>query len=306
MKNIYVLFLFFFLITFQTKACDICGCGVGSYYFGVMPQYHKHFVGLRYRSMSFESHLNSRLLRTKEYFHTTELWGRFYPTKRLQVMAFVPYSFNTQVLEASSEEKKIQGLNDVMLMANYNILNLRTKQDTVMRAFQHSIWLGGGVKLPTGAYSYNEQDFADVANPNFQLGTGSVDFLLSTFYNLRYKKWGFNQDISYKINTSNSNNYRFGNKISTNTSLFYIIQKDKIGLMPHLGVYYENSAINYSKGEAIKDTGGDLLAVNIGLDIYLNKKVNLAFTYQSPVTQNLARGEIKASDRLVMQISYLF
>ncbi|MCU0437185.1 MAG: hypothetical protein MUC49_04675 [Raineya sp.] len=297
---------FFLIPNHHILACDICGCGVGSYYFGVMPQYHKHFMGLRYRSMSFESHLNSQLLRTKEYFHTTELWGRFYPTSRVQIMGFVPYSFNNQV-DINKQSKKIQGLNDLVLMANYNILNASTIQDTIVRKFKHSLWIGGGVKLPTGKYNYEEQDAGQVANPNFQLGTGSLDILTNLFYNVRYKNWGFNQDVSYKINTNNAKNYRFGNKISGNSNVFYIRKISKhLSLMPYAGIYFEQSALDTRNKEKIKETGGDLLASNAGMDVYWNQKLNIGVNYQIPLSQNLAHGEIRANNRVVLQASWLF
>jgi hypothetical protein len=292
--------------TQNTWACDICGCGVGSYYFGVMPQYHKHFMGLRYRSMSFESHLNSQLLRTKEYFHTTELWGRFYPTSKLQIIGFVPYSFNNQT-DINNQSKKMQGLNDLVLMANYNILNASAIQDTIVRKFKHSLWIGGGVKLPTGKYNYEEQDAGQVANPNFQLGTGSVDVLVNMFYNLRYKNWGFNQDIAYKINTNNAKNYRFGNKISGNSNFFYIKKISKqLSLMPYAGIYFEQSALDTRNNEKIKETGGYLLASNAGMDIYWKQKLNIGVNYQIPLSQNLGNGEIRANNRVVLQASWLF
>ena len=296
-----------FLAIFSTsQACDICGCGVGSYYFGVMPQFNKNFLGLRYRAMHFESHLNSRVLRTKEYFRTTEIWGRFYASPKLQIMTFVPYSFNTQT-DVNNFSKNLQGLNDVLLMANYNLLNATIKNDTTMRSFRHSLWLGGGVKLPTGRYNFEEQDAGQVANPNFQLGSGSIDFLLSVFYNVRYKNWGFNQDLSYKINTSNSKSYRFGNRISGNSNVFYIHQISKnLALMPYGGFYYELSGKDKRNQAVVAETGGYLMAANVGLDLYALKKLNVGGNYQIPLQQNLGNGEIKAGNRFSLQVSVLF
>ncbi|GAB4132486.1 MAG: hypothetical protein OHK0045_19400 [Raineya sp.] len=271
-----------------------------------MPQFNKNFIGLRYRTMRFESHLNSHILRTNEFFRTTEIWGRFYASPKLQIMAFVPYSFNTQT-DVNNFSKNLQGLNDVVLMANYNLLNLSMQNDTTMRKFKHNIWLGGGIKLPTGRYNFEEQDATQVANPNFQLGSGSIDFMVNVFYNLRYKNWGFNQDLNYKINSTNSKGYRFGNRISGNSNIFYIYQfSKKFALMPYTGFYYELSGKNQSHREVIKETGGNLLAANLGLDMYVSKKINVGSNYQLPIQQNLGAGEIRAKGRWNMQISLLF
>jgi hypothetical protein len=305
MKNIIFIIAFIFAFT-NSQACDICGCGVGSYYFGVMPQFNKNFLGLRYRTMHFESHLNSRILRTNEYFRTTEIWGRFYASPKLQIMTFVPYSFNTQT-DVNNFSKDLQGLNDVVLLANYNLLNATMKNDTAMRSFKHTLWLGGGVKLPTGKYNFEEQDAGQVANPNFQLGSGSIDFLLSVFYNVRYKNWGFNQDLSYKINTANSKVYRFGNRISGNSNIFYIHQiSKKLALMPYGGFYYEFSEKDKRNQAVIAETGGNLIAGNVGLDLYAFKRLNVGGNYQIPLQQNLANGEIRAGNRWNVQVSFLF
>ena len=42
---------------FATKACDICGCGVGTYYLGILPDFNKRFVGLRYQHKQLTTHL---------------------------------------------------------------------------------------------------------------------------------------------------------------------------------------------------------------------------------------------------------
>jgi hypothetical protein len=81
MKKYFILFVFIFIET-NLIACDICGCGSGSYYIGLMPQFHKNFVGIRYRYSIFDSHLGHShhgIFATQETFRTTEIWGRFYP-----------------------------------------------------------------------------------------------------------------------------------------------------------------------------------------------------------------------------------
>lgn len=63
----------------QSAACDVCGCGVGSYYMGILPDFNKRFIGLRYQQNRLQTHLGSNGIRTpnstNETYRTMELWG---------------------------------------------------------------------------------------------------------------------------------------------------------------------------------------------------------------------------------------
>lgn len=307
MKNYITIFVILFLfISNSSTACDLCGCGVGNYYLGVMPQFQKNFVGLRYRTASFDSHLGgnsnySSLFATQERFYTAEVWARYYPHPKLQLLAFLPYQWNFQ--DEKNKTKSISGLSDISLIAQYELLN--TTNDTISQTFEHSFFVGGGVKLPTGKSNFNEEDVLQVANPNFQLGTGSTDFLLTTQYTLRYKKAGFTADISYKINTENNENYRFGNRLSGNATLFYVKQLGKLGIMPTVGMYYEQNQKDKRNAKTVFDTGGNLLNAVFGAQLYTGRFM-VGLNYHTPLKQNLANHQIKAKDRMMIQMAFLF
>lgn len=287
----------------HTMACDICGCANGNAFFGILPQSHRSFIGLRYRIAGYDSHLNSTLLKTHELFQTTELWGRFYPFPKVQVMAFLPYQINTQTMLSTQEKTSIQGLADATVLVHYNVLN--TVLDTTNRVLNHNLLVGGGLKLPLGRYRYDASSAAEVDNPNFQLGTGSTDFLLNAIYTLRYQSWGINADASYKINTSNSNQYRFGNRFSTAWSVFYTKQIGKITLMPSAGIYVEHNNLDQKQQEPNTNTGGYWCAATSGLQVFTSKFA-LGISHQMPLAQSLAKGELRANQRLMVQLSFLF
>ncbi|UII25703.1 hypothetical protein LVD15_20705 [Fulvivirga maritima] len=59
MKRYIVLFLFIaWLLPKETKACDVCGCSLGSNYMGILPQFNKNFVGLRWSQAKFYAHMD--------------------------------------------------------------------------------------------------------------------------------------------------------------------------------------------------------------------------------------------------------
>lgn len=298
-----ILFLF---VSLPSKACDLCGCGAGNYYLGVMPQFQKNFVGLRYRHSVYDSHLNgnsdySSMFKTQERFYTTEIWARFYPHPKLQLLAFLPYQWNFQ--EENKQTKSINGIADASILAQYQLLNTTT--DTISQPFEHSFFVGAGIKLPFGKSNFNSEDAAQVANANFQLGTGSTDFMLTSQYTIRHKKAGFTADLSYKINTENKNNYRFGNRISTNATIFYIQNIGKFGFMPTLGAYYEHSQKDQRENKMVADTGGNLVNGVLGMQIYTGRWM-VGFNYQTPLHQNLANQQIKSKDRMMVQTAFLF
>jgi hypothetical protein len=302
-----LLFLFFIVLASVSSnyACAICGCGAGNYYFGILPQYQKNFIGLRYLGYSFTSHIGAGYNpyeATRETFQTTELWMRFYPVKRLQVVALIDYNFNTQRDRGVITE--LHGLGDIPVLINYNIINTAEQPLSDARVLNHNLFIGGGVKLPTGKYKFQE-DPNQVSNPNFQLGTGSVDFIVSSMYTLRFERFGLSVDGNYKINTTNANGYQFGNRLSGTASLFYIQQIKKFGLMPNIGVYLENAERNRQHGVTITETGGDAYFFSVGLETYY-KKISVGFNLQSPIVQHLANGHSKAHEKVMAHITFLF
>ena len=65
-----------------TKACTVCGCSASNQYLGILPQYHKHFMGLQYQFRAFESEHEAheaaeKSSLSKEYYSTIQAWGRF-------------------------------------------------------------------------------------------------------------------------------------------------------------------------------------------------------------------------------------
>lgn len=295
-----IVLLLFWSLSLPAWACDICGCGVGNAYYGIMPQSYRNFVGVRYRYRTYDSHLNSQLLRTKETFQTTELWGRFYPTQRIQMLAFVPYNFNYQSDAATSS--RLNGLGDITVLANYNVFN--TNMDTTDRAVNHTLLLGGGIKLATGRSNF-VNDGSLGANANFQLGTGSTDFLLNAIYTLRYRSWGWNSDVSYRMTTTNAQHYRFGNRLSGSTSVFYVTSTGKkLTLMPNAGITAEYSSRDLKDGVRNSQTGGYATLATAGVEAYFGRFVAGA-NVQQPLVQNLSGGDSRAKQRLQLHVTVL-
>jgi len=202
MKKILVILLIFYLA--KSHACDICGCGAGSNYIGILPEFHKHIFGLRHRYNSLTSHVGlggvNTYLTTEEMYRTTEIWGGWNIGKKFRLMAVVPYAFNEIANHGINKSKN--GIGDISANAFYQLLN---KRNTVLlnKLLVQSFWIGGGIKLPTGEYSPVDKVNTSQNTNLFQPGTASTDFSLNAMYDARIQDVGINISGGYKMNTTN-------------------------------------------------------------------------------------------------------
>lgn len=302
-KYILILFLATTLPLF-TMACDICGCGVGNSYIGILPDFYKHIFGLRYRYNSMYSHVgvggSFSYLITKETYNTIEAWSGWNFGKKFRVMASVPYSFNERTNQGVTNSKN--GLGDITLSGYYQLLN---KRNTVFKnkLLVQSLWVGGGAKFATG--KYNPKDKASTNNNAnlFQLGTGSTDFNISAMYDVRLQDMGINISSNYKITTANKYHYEYGNKFNINTQAYYKFRiKNKITIAPNAGIQYENTKTDLDNGFNVTVSGGNLLLGTAGIETAF-KKFAIGANFQTPLSQNLANGIVKANNRLMVHVA---
>jgi hypothetical protein len=307
MKIKFILTLAIIGLTLGAKACDICGCGVGSYYIGILPEYNKRFIGLRYQHKTLQTHLGPTRertpLTTDEIYQSAELWGGWNMGSKFRVLAFVPYNFNERINQDERGTKN--GLGDIALMGYYNLFN---KTGTLgNKLLVQSLWLGAGVKVPTGKYEPTERLAVQESPNNFQLGTASTDFSFNAAYDVRYNDLGVNANVNYKVNTENKYDYRYGNKLTTNVLAYYKFRLfHSFTVAPNAGVLYETSAkdVENQKYE-VNVSGGHSLAAILGVEFAL-KSVSFGANYQNVRSQNLAGGRAFAGNRVMTHISIPF
>ncbi|WP_018479194.1 transporter family protein [Pontibacter roseus] len=299
MKKLVLLALALLSINISSEACDK-GCTMGGSYMGILPQFHKHFVGVRYSTRSFTTTAThgQHVQVTDERFATAELWGRFNPVKNVQLFAFLPYVLNAQTSGHSSIKSK--GFGDVTLMANYSLLNTG---DSLGHTFKHTLQLGGGVKLATGNFQKQEHDEQLAAN--MQPGTGSTDYMVNGIYTIRYKQLGLSNDFTYRFNTENSDGYQFGDRLSTSSNVFYWQNVKGISLLPSAGVYYEHAKGDRYEGATNAQKGGDSFFTNLGLSVYV-KNIAVGGTLQLPVSSTEAHHHTEGNSRSMVSLTYMF
>ncbi|MFT3979307.1 MAG: transporter [Ferruginibacter sp.] len=301
------LLLFILLAAFSARACDICGCGAGNSYIGILPDFQKQIAGLRYRYNAIQTHVGvgggSTYLTTSERYYIMEAWAGRNIGKNFRVMASLPYSFNEKTNQGNTGKKN--GPSDASVAGFYKLLNSR-KAVGDNKLLVQSLWIGAAVKFATGKYNPEDKS-AGTNNANlFQLGTGSTDFNLSAMYDVRLQDAGINVNGSYKINTANKYEYRYGDKLSFSTQAYYKFNIKKIcTLAPNAGLQYESSKNDLDNGFRVTASGGNLLLGTLGVEASF-RKIIAGANFQTPLQQDLAKGIVKANNRMMLHVGFVF
>ncbi|MBA4166513.1 MAG: transporter [Chitinophagaceae bacterium] len=306
MKKYLVSLMVILILPFFSMACDICGCGVGNSYIGILPDFNKRIIGLRYRYNSIFTHVGiggaTTYLTTNELYRTVEIWGGWNITKNFRLMTSVPYSFNEKLNQGTRQTKN--GISDINLSGLYQLVNT---QKTMMnnKMLVQTLWVGGGIKLPTGKYNPKDKSSTSDNANLFQLGTGSLDFSVNAMYDIRLQDAGFNVSGSYKINTSNRYAYSYGNKVNANAQAYYKIRiKKAVTVAPNAGVQFENSKHDVDNHLPVDISGGQLLLGTLGIEAAF-RKTSVGANWQTPLSQSLADGIVKANNRMMVHVSFL-
>ena len=292
--------LFVLVVAYTSNACDICGCGVGNFNPYMFPHLAQKFISVGYNYRYYRSNAHDDLgneMVNKEYYQSFSLAGQFTIARRIELMGVLPFQSNTQ--RGPEGNKSLNKLGDAIFLANYRLVDHISSDK-----FRQTVVAGGGIKLPTGNYQYEEGSEEEVDNPNFQAGTGSTDFLLNGSYSLRYKKIAVSTGITYKMNTSNKEDYRFGNRLLTIVQFKYVKDVGNISIIPNVGTVIEEMNQDKESGVVVDHTGGHNVQATFGLDVN-NRKIAAGIFYNKPVAQNLAMGHIQAMPGINVHASFI-
>jgi hypothetical protein len=284
----------------ELRACDICGESSGNYFIGLLPQFRKHFFGMRYSFRRFSSRLASDHSQfSNDFYQTAELWGGVNLGRKWQVMGFIPYNLNRQVSDDGTKHSR--GLGDVSVLANYKLFDKRSEGKFGALVGQQ-LWIGGGVKLPTGKFAAEPDEI--IPDANNQAGTGSLDFLLNAMYSYHRNGWGINSNVNYKINRS-AKDFQFGNRLSASAFVFHSIMTRKITFNPNAGLLFEDLEANKLSDTKIDQTGGHALLAAGGLETIFRKTI-VGFNAQVPISQRMSDGQTTTKLRGMLHITFVF
>lgn len=288
------------LIYFQASACDICGCSSGNYFMGPYPQFDRQFIGLQYSFRTFHTILESdRSEYSNDFYQTAELFGGTNIGNRWRILLFAPYNINHS--NTDDGEKYNNGLGDITIMGNYDLFSNKNL-NSQMKTIAQQLWIGGGIKFPTGKFSVDSA--AIVSSANSQPGSGSFDFVLNVNYILQIQNWGINSNISYRLNQL-AESFKFGNRLSTSLFIFHTFEFNKFKIRPDAGFLYENLKPNSHNYEFVDDTGGQALIASLGFETTISRLL-IGLNFQPPIESNFSNGQTTANLRGMFQITYTF
>ncbi len=295
-----ILALLVLIIFHQAYACDLCGCNSGNYFIGPFPQFNRHFLGLRYSFEKYATVLNGDQAQfSNDFYQTTEIMAGTSIKNSWQLLMFMPY--NSLHSKSDDGTNRNNGLGDMTFMGNYNLLNRKYLNRDTVTVFQQ-LWIGAGIKLPTGKFSVDTGEL--VTSANIQSGTGSFDYMLNLIYSFQIKSWGFNFNSNYRFNQY-ADKYKFGNRLNLSAFAFHNFHIGNVSISPNVGLLYEMLDPNRNNNEKITDTGGQILMFASGIEIRY-KNMALGFNNQIPLSSDLSGGQTDAKIRGMCHISYLF
>ncbi len=288
--------------------CDLCGCTTTSGSFGFGTLSNANFVGLRYINQTFESkngiYSNSPV--SKETINTYQLWAQIPVKKVFMLSVNLPYQDLNREFQGKSQQ--LNGLGDASIVGWYKHVFYKKKTEnkdktidynTTKVATGHSLQFGLGAKLPTGTF---EQELSNNVNPGFQVGTGSLDAMLSLGYNYGSNKFGINTLATYYFKGENKNNYQFGNQLSLSTKAFTVFKTSKMNIMPFLGFSHDTFKEITQYNETLKDTNGTLTTGTIGSE-FVVKQFIFGANYALPLSQDLFGGNVTSKSRFSVYVN---
>ena len=288
------------------------GCDMCSLYLGLHPNQTINNISLRYRYSLYESSLahnhnggsHSSITGTEwRTFQTIETWTQWRVGRKIQILTMIPYAMNSienkgLVLDAFNSIGDIQGL------VRYQIY----RSDDEDHDYIHRVIIGLGIKAPTGKFNIKSDEgtaFPISLDPHIQTGTGTWDLTYNIGYLLKYNAWGVNEEILYKQNGTNINEYHFANRLSSTSSIYYNFERNDLNIMPSLGYIFEYSGMDKSSNINQLTTNGEAHYIVPGIDIYY-KKFNWSISYQNAIVEKLRDPNISNRYRWVLGMGIAF
>ena len=280
-------------------ACEVCGCASASNSIGAIGSSNGHIIGFSFAGRSYSSAhpklFSDELERSSEQFYSTSLIAKFQASKRIQVLALVPFQYNSQQNE---EGKSItQGLGDITISSRFAPIY---QVDSVSKK-GIIVQVGAGLKLPTGNYSKEAHETS-----NLFPGTGSWDIPVELNIYFLTQKWQYFMENSFNLKTKNSIGYHYGNSMQNTVYAMRAFSKNNFKLSLGIGIQYQYLMKDRIDGSSESTfNSGYSLAAMPGTNIQY-KNIVLLVRYAQPIIQELSKGYTVAKGQTSISFYYTF
>ena len=295
-KYIFISIVAFLINTYQSKACDACGCAVST---AIQPSDKLTYIGLSYRSAYFNGWHQEVVgdpMFIKEYFQRTDLTAKITLRQRWELIAVLPYI--QTFVKRNAEISNYKGVGDVNLIARYAVINYFGKKMDIRLS------IGGGIELPTGKHNLKETD--GTLSHVYQPGSGSFNYLGILSGGIRNSKYGTFLNVAYRHNGTNNLGYQRGNSTTANIDFFKDMYIHKVRCLPKVSIVGELNQRNRLDGfPYINNTARNFVFGGIGVDLFY-KHLFFNTAIQLPVYQKLTHGQLGSKGRFQASINYIF
>jgi hypothetical protein len=201
-------------------------------------------------------------------------------SERISGVIVLPFKWTRLSLLDDRVIRKTSGIGDIALLAKYRLLAPISPREPEFA-------IGFGIKAPTG--DYEEADYFGVMSASQQVGSGAFDFVGSAYYSQLVSEFNLFSSALFRYPTKNNRGYQFGKEIEIRSSAVYIGFGDYVA--PILGIHgritaranYDGSNLDSYGGGAYRDSGGEWIYINPGLEIKPLKNFGIHVEVSVPV-----------------------
>ncbi len=239
----------------------------------------------------------------KQLFNVYDIRGKFYLSQKQRFSLFfsLPISNNYQSVNKFTDIDVV-GVSDPIVIFNYDVLK-STIYDT--SDIKQELSLGLGFKAPLGEYDKLDE-FGNIYDTDLQLGSGSWDMILIAQYVFRFKNIGIQLSPSYKINTSNKVNFKFGNSFNVASNFFYFFKfNSDLSILPSVGVFFEDAKDDFENGIKIDNTSSKVLFSSFGGKV-ICQKFSIGGSWEQVISQKHGDFQVPVNNRFNLNLQYNF
>lgn len=231
------------------------------------------------------------------------------------------YFSDNYVYQNDSIIDNIGGIGDINMLLKFQLINSQDIGDSTLKnKWLHRLLVGSGFTLPTGNFNKSSVVAYETVlkpegilsipitriDPHIQAGTGGFGYLFLIEYLVKINAFGVNFNGSYKLNTTNKNDFKFANRFNSNLSFFSLLKTSKkTKIMPQIGLSYEQSKRDTYNNEPYMDSGGQVLFSNLGFDLFYSK-LRISTNVYIPIYEHLYDDQPLNKWRIISQLNYYF